>query len=563
MNDFTDFGLEKRGWLERSDIEDGGNGRVDGMVTGGAGEPSAKRAKADEAKEEEDPLVRRKEELILGVENARAEAKRWEKSLVRDAEEVAKRLKRKADEEAERPNQEAERLKRQADEEFERVKRWAKAESEAMGERMVLQAKKSLAQHLPTVCVKLEAKNEKLLGRLLPELWGKILDEYLDQNDLLALAMTCRFFRDTTKDLGKKVVTDLYYGRLVKLLKRGKMTSHTLGWFQWVCDTWEILPGYEARCIKRVKGAVYEGNLVNYAAFQGSVKILSWVMEEKGWELNEETGKSAGRGGSVEVLEHMRGKGYKFDEGACNGAASEGHLEALKFLRGLDPPCRWDELTAEASVGHLDILKWARSQDPPCPWDGRTCQEAAKGGHLEVLKFLRAQNPPCPWSEMTCTYAAREGHLEILKFLRGLDPPCPWDEWTCYSAARGRHLDVLKFLRSQDPPCPWDGNTCSGVAEEGQLELLKWIHSEDPPCPWDEGTCYRAAKGGHLEVLKWARSQDPPCPWSRSECKFTASQNNHQHIINWIDLEEDESDVEYIYGEYCDRSYDSYGDDYF
>ena len=63
--------------------------------------------------------------------------------------------------------------------------------------------------------------------------------------------------------------------------------------------------------------------------------------------------------------------------------------------------------------------------------------------------------------------------------------------------------------------------------------------------------------------MKWARSQDPPCPWSRSECKFTASQNNHQHIINWIDLEEDESDVEYSYGEYSDRSYDSYGDDYF
>ena len=202
MNDFTDFGLEKRGWLERSDIEDGGNGRVDGMVTGGAGEPSAKRAKADEAKEEEDPLVRRKEELILGVENARAEAKRWEKSLVRDAEEVAKRLKRKADEEAERPNQEAERLKRQADEEFERVKRWAKAESEAMGERMVLQAKKSLAQHLPTVCVKLEAKNEKLLGRLPPEMWQKILDENVQQKDLFALAVTCRFFRDTSDVVG-------------------------------------------------------------------------------------------------------------------------------------------------------------------------------------------------------------------------------------------------------------------------------------------------------------------------------------------------------------------------
>ena len=44
--------------------------------------------------------------------------------------------------------------------------------------------------------------------------------------------------------------------------------------------------------------------------------------------------------------------------------------------------------------------------------------------------------------------------------------------------------------------------------------------------------------------------------------------HGHQHIIDWIDLQEDESDVEYSDGEYSDgeysdRSYDSYGDDYF
>ena len=69
-----------------------------------------------------------------------------------------------------------------------------------------------------------------------------------------------------------------------------------MGWFQWVCDTFEILPGFEWGD-ERVKGAVYEGNLLNYAAFQGSVEILRWLMEEKGWELNEHTGKWAGMGG--------------------------------------------------------------------------------------------------------------------------------------------------------------------------------------------------------------------------------------------------------------------------
>ena len=73
---------------------------------------------------------------------------------------------------------------------------------------------------------------------------------------------------------------------------------------------------------------------------------------------------------------------------------------------------------------------------------------------------------------------------------------------------------------------------------------MKFLRGQDPPCPWDEDVCYYAAGRGHLEVLKWARSQDPPCPWSRSGCRRGASESNHQHIVKWIDQQEDESDEE-------------------
>ena len=151
----------------------------------GEGESSTKRAKVDEAdeEEEEDPLVRRKEELVVALKEARS-----------------------------REDARAERVAR---------------------------------RELVTLCGKLEAKNEKLLGRLPPELWEKIVDENLHQNDLLALAMTCRFFREKQKDLGKKVETNLHVYRLLDLQKSGKMTSHTLGWFQWVCDTLDIQAGHE------------------------------------------------------------------------------------------------------------------------------------------------------------------------------------------------------------------------------------------------------------------------------------------------------------------------------
>ena len=302
--------------------------RVDGVARGAESTSSAKRAKVDEAKEEEDPLVRRKEEVVRLLERARAKGKGNAR------------------------------------------------------------AKKELL----TLCADFEAKNEKLLGRLLPELWQKVLDEYLNPNDLLAFALTCRFFREKQKDLGWKMETELNHLR--ELRKSGKVASHTLGWFQWVCDTLNIMPGFVWPG-ERVKGAVYEGDLVNYAAFQGSVEILRWLVEKKRWELNRDTGWWAGAGGSIEVLEYLGGGGVFEREGsglpAFDGAARGGRLEALKFLRGLDPPC---------------------------PWDGWICRGAAKGGHLEALKWLRAQEPPCPWGRRTCREEASEyDHQHVVKWI--------------------------------------------------------------------------------------------------------------------------------------------------
>ena len=304
-----------------------------------------------------------------------------------------------------------------------------------------------------------EAKDEEevVCFRLPPELWQKIVDENLQQNDLLALAMTCRLFRDTTKVLGRKLETNLKKNRLLDLQEIGKVASHTLDWFQWVCDTFEILPGYPSRYgwdhNGRVKGAVYEGDLVNYAVCLGSVEILRWLVEEKGWEANQFTGFWAGMGGSVEVFWYL----VRMNEGEF--------------------------------------------------W-GDECEGAARAGRLETLKWLRRQG--CPRSSWrTATYAMDEGHLDILK-------------WLC----------------AEDPPCPLNEGACAEAASAGQLEVLKWLRERDPPSPWDEGTCGWAVLKGQLEALKWLRAQNPPCPWSRDECREYASKYGYQHILEWIDQQE-------------------------
>ena len=382
------------------DHGDGGRRRVDGMVAGAA-EPTAKRAKKDK----EDPLVRRRNELILGVAHARVAMK-------------------------------------------------------AKGNKAVREATEPLMQDLRAVCAELEAKNwDELLKKLPSEVWSKIVDEYLQQNDLLALAMTCRFFGDTAKDLGKKLETNLERGYLLNLQEGGKVASHSLGWFRWVMlgfeDYWSM-----KRMVGQwlVKGVVDEDYLMNYAAFQGSVEILRWLVEEKGFELNLETtsveciGLWAGFSGSVEVLKYLSDRGNGFNTRACAGAAEGGHLGALQYLRGLDPPCPWDIDTCKWAAwgGHLDILKWARSEDPPCPWDVWTCAAAAEGGHLEVLHWLREQDPPCPWGLSTCSFSARGGHLEVLKFARGQDPPCRWGRDMCRElASQNGHEHVIEWIDQQ------------------------------------------------------------------------------------------------------------------
>ena len=390
----------------------------------GEGEPSAKRAKVDKTDEEEDALVRRREELVLMDANARANVRAMRKelgeSMVREAEETAKQLKR----EAKCKKSKRRRRMKKARAEGERLVREAKERFSLESDRTLREARllpEGFGQELRTVCAALEAKNEKKLTRLPPELWEKILDdENLHQNDTLALASTCRFFREKQKDFGWEMETILVlhqFGALLTLWESGKVACQSLDWFRWVYDTMEIQWGFKV-VTRRFKGAVYQGDLVNFAAFQGSVEILRWLMEEKGWELNMDTDWWAGMGGSVEVLGYLKLRAYEFTSYACQGAATGGCLEALKFLRGLDPPCPWDERTCRraAEEGHLDVLKFARGQDPPCPWDEWTCSYAAAGGHLEILKWARSQDPPYPWSRRGCRDRAI-GHQHIIDWI--------------------------------------------------------------------------------------------------------------------------------------------------
>ena len=125
------------------DHENGGRRRVDGMVAVAA-EPTAKCAKKDK----EDPLVRRRNELVLLDANARAEGERRGKELVREAKLEAKRIKQEA-------KLEAKRIKREAKVRAKRLKQEAKVAAQ----RLKQEATGTFAEDLRSVCKDLKAAN--------------------------------------------------------------------------------------------------------------------------------------------------------------------------------------------------------------------------------------------------------------------------------------------------------------------------------------------------------------------------------------------------------------------
>ena len=167
---------------------------------------------------------------------------------------------------------------------------------------------------------------------------------------------------------------------------------------------------------------------------------------------------------------------------------------------------------------------------------------AAFVGSVGVLEYLWRQG--YSYDMGACAEAARGGQLEALKFLRGLKPPCDWGERTCIAAAGGGHMKVWMWLMGEGQPPSLDWETCGCAPEGGHLDVLKYLRSQDPPCPWSEVTCEVAAGEGQLEALKFLRDQDPPCPWLRRSCRENASKYGHQHVVDWIDQREDESDGE-------------------
>ena len=166
---------------------------------------------------------------------------------------------------------------------------------------------------------------------------------------------------------------------------------------------------------------LYDSNLIELAAFQGSFETIKW----------------------------LRSQGISLVEACCAVAAiNAGRVEVLEYLR--EEGCLWckkvDLGFAALERGRLEVLKWLKREG--CEFGSGAHNVTAEWGRIEILEWLRSEG--YRFDESTCTAAACEGELETLKWLRNLDPPCLWNKSVCRNIAeRYDHPLVVRWIDEQ------------------------------------------------------------------------------------------------------------------
>jgi hypothetical protein len=254
---------------------------------------------------------------------------------------------------------------------------------------------------------------------------------------------------------------------------------------------------------------------------------LQWLHTEQGCQLPADISAHAAEGGSIDMLNWLKGQGCVFDEDTMRSAAEHGHV--VRYLRG--ESCPWDNEVCLAALrrGDRELVLWALDhgfdvesgeflsncwhavintsslemvmwfeQLQLCDPDSLDLKHAIYSGQVEMCRYFHAQG--CGWDSHIESCAATSGKPEMCEWLLEVNYTIDMQLLAERAALFGK-LTVLQWALQHGAAL--HVGLLGAAAEGGHMTLLQYLVSQG--CDWAEvlGICLHAASGGHIYVLEY------------------------------------------------------------
>lgn len=266
------------------------------------------------------------------------------------------------------------------------------------------------------------------------------------------IPLLCRFFNSKIDDL---------------MSAENKFTDNEIEQLKLLDHFWDIPKINFIYTIQSTK-IKYE-NIFLKAIDYNSIYVLEWINNIHSWRKSNIIYYKA------ETMSYLpfNYASNKYNTSIFTYAADQGKLPIMKWL--LENKFQWDEDTfsAAAENGNLSNMKWLLEHK--CPINEFTFAFAAKNGNLENMKWLFENK--CPFNEYTMIDAIKNGNMENLNWL--LEKGCPLHVDVFSEAALVGDLKILKWLKEHN--CPWDSHVLIDAAHNGNIENIKWLLDNDCP----------------------------------------------------------------------------------
>ncbi len=123
---------------------------------------------------------------------------------------------------------------------------------------------------------------------------------------------------------------------------------------------------------------------------------------------------AAAAAGNMELFRSLTDKGVRFDSEAAAQAALHGHSAIFRYLHENKCPLPANLVDKVASGGSIELMDFIRGAGFQA--DKGTCETALLNGHDDLFRHLAETG--CPWDEEECFTAATRGSAPIYRVMK-------------------------------------------------------------------------------------------------------------------------------------------------